>query len=64
MLKIRCLKYRFFALFRRAMAEGFVWRETRALAATSGEKPRALARGVAGLLDMKKAWYRVVPGLL
>ena len=36
------------------MAEGFVWRETRALAATSGEKPRALVRGVAGLLGMKK----------
>ena len=37
------------------MAEGFVWRETRALAATSGEKPRVLARGLAALLGMKKA---------
>ena len=54
MLKNRCLKYRFFALFRR----------TQQKASAFGEKPRALARGVAGLLDMKKAWYRVVPGLL
>jgi len=53
LLKNLYSKYRFFALFRRAMAR-------RAL----GEKPRALARGVAGLLDMKKAWSRVVPGLL
>ena len=37
------------------MAEGFVWRETRALAATSGEKPVRLYVGLAGLLGMKKA---------
>ena len=44
MLKIRWLKYRIFALFRRAYCYG-----------APGEKPRALVRGVAGLLGMKKA---------
>ena len=39
LLKNRCFKYRFFALFRREIVEGPVWRENLALVAAPGEKP-------------------------